>query len=93
MGWELRHKWHQTNWEYVKKHPEFLALPQPDWLYGADAERYGHENYEAVMAHVRKGTPFKNTNLPPDYVHQEWTIDGMMAQDKAKAEKEVYVVG
>ncbi|KAH8753277.1 hypothetical protein F5883DRAFT_632839 [Diaporthe sp. PMI_573] len=67
IGWEIRHRWHQTDWEAVQKDPECIKLPQPDWLYGEDAEAYARENYDAVVEHLDKGLPFKNTNVPPGY--------------------------
>ncbi|KAH8731613.1 hypothetical protein GQ44DRAFT_746288 [Phaeosphaeriaceae sp. PMI808] len=92
MGWETRHKWHQTDWGAVKSNPEYIKLPQPDWLYGADAEAYGHENYEAVVEHLEKGTPFKNTNLPPDYEYTDWSIDDMAELDKHIGDVNTYIV-
>ncbi|OQU99101.1 FAD binding domain-containing protein [Cladophialophora immunda] len=92
MGWELRHRWHQTDWEHVKKNPDFLRLPQPDWLYGADAEAYGVQNYDAVMAQLHEGKPFKNTNLPPGHVHQDWNIETMMELDKQVGHERMYLV-
>ena len=92
MGWELRHRWHQTDWEHVKKNPDFLRIPQPDWLYGADAEAYGYANFDAVMAQLRDGKPFQNTNLPPGHVHQDWTIESMMELDKIRGNQRMYLV-
>ncbi|KAH7020063.1 hypothetical protein EDB80DRAFT_760004 [Ilyonectria destructans] len=81
MGWETRHRWHQTDWEAVKKNPEFLRMPQPGWLYGHDAEKYAEEKYEEAASHILKGTPFVSTNLPEGYVHEEWTVEEMMAKE------------
>lgn len=81
MGWETRHRWHQTDWEAVKKNPEFLRMPQPAWLYGHDAEKYAEEKYEEAASHILKGTPFVSTNLPEGYVHEEWTVEEMMAKE------------
>jgi hypothetical protein len=61
-----------------------LKMPQPDWLLGGDAEKYAYDNYEAVISHVENGTPFTNTNLPEDYVHEDWTIDSMLAKERAQ---------
>jgi len=36
MGWETRHRWHQTDWCIIAANPEFVKLPQPHWLNGAD---------------------------------------------------------
>ncbi|OCK75424.1 FAD/NAD(P)-binding domain-containing protein [Lepidopterella palustris CBS 459.81] len=93
MGWETRHRWHQTDWEEVAKNPAFLKLPQPAWLNGYDAEQYALDNYAAVTEHVLKGTPFQSTNIPEGHVHTDWTIATMMAAEGEKAEEGFYVVG
>ena len=67
-------------------------MPQPDWLYGSDAEAYSYENYDAVIEHLEKGVPFKNTNLPPGYQYTDWSIDGMMDMDKHAGDENTYIV-
>ncbi|KAF5021360.1 hypothetical protein F66182_6605 [Fusarium sp. NRRL 66182] len=90
MGWEVRHKWHQTDWDLVKKNPEFLKIPQPDWLYAGDAEKYGYEQYDAVVAHLTEGKPFKNTNVPPNFEHDDWSVKSMTELDKQKGSEGLY---
>ena len=82
MGWELRQVWHQTDWELVKANPQVLKMPQPAWLFGADSEKYASDNYDAVVSHIEKGTPFVNTNVPEGYEHQPWTIDSMLKSER-----------
>ncbi|KAH7154773.1 hypothetical protein DER46DRAFT_688890 [Fusarium sp. MPI-SDFR-AT-0072] len=92
MGWETRQKWHQTDWDAVRSNPEYIKLPQPDWLYGGDTEVYSHENYEAVVEHLEKGLPFKNTNVPDDYEYTDWTIGEMMELDSHICDANTYIV-
>ncbi|GKU08265.1 mak1 monooxygenase [Fusarium langsethiae] len=92
MGWETRHRWHQTDWEAVRKNPEYIKLPQPDWLYGADPEAYSYDNYDAVVEHLEKGVSFENTNIPPGYEFNDWTIDEMMEMDKEVIDENAYLV-
>ncbi|KAL2065416.1 hypothetical protein VTL71DRAFT_3086 [Oculimacula yallundae] len=92
MGWETRHKWHQTDWKVVQENPESIKLPQPDWLYAGDAEDYSYKNYDAVVEHLEKGSPFENTNLPPGYKYTGWSIDEMMELDKNAGDGVTYVV-
>ncbi|PTD06393.1 FAD-dependent monooxygenase mdpD [Fusarium culmorum] len=92
MGWETRHKWHQTDWNLVRDNPEYLQIPQPDWLYGGDPESYSYENYDAVVEHLEKGTTFKNTNIPPGYEYTEWSTDEMMELDKQIGDETTYLV-
>ncbi|CVL13519.1 related to maackiain detoxification protein 1 [Fusarium proliferatum] len=79
LGWENRHRWQQTDWDEVKKNPEFLRFPMPGWLYDADARKYAYDNAEAVIAHIKTGAPFISTNVPQGHVHQEWTMDEIVA--------------
>ncbi|EXJ71844.1 uncharacterized protein A1O5_04345 [Cladophialophora psammophila CBS 110553] len=90
MGWETRHVWHQTDWEAVAKNPELLSLPQPEWLNGCDAEKYAEDKFDAVISHLQKGTPFESTNVPPGHVHEDWTIDQMLAFEGKKVDKDFY---
>lgn len=92
MGWETRHKWHQTDWEMLRSNPEILKLPQPHWLNGANAEQYAYNNFEAVKANLETGAPFKSTNIPDDHVHTDWTIEDMMAQEGKRVEDGFYQV-
>lgn len=86
MGWETRHRWHQTDWEALAANPEFLKLPQPAWLHGADAEQYAYDNFEAVVSHLKYNTPFTSTNVPEGYVHSDWTIETMMSNEGKKGD-------
>ncbi|KAH8650768.1 hypothetical protein BGZ61DRAFT_375494 [Ilyonectria robusta] len=82
LGWETRHRWHFTDWEAVAKNPDLLKLPQPTWLQCHDAEAYARENLDAVVSHLKHGTPFASTNVPEDHMHQDWTIDDMVRLEK-----------
>ncbi|KEF51088.1 uncharacterized protein A1O9_12870, partial [Exophiala aquamarina CBS 119918] len=78
MGWELRHFWHKTDWDLVAAQPELLQMPQPQWLFGGDAEKLVGESYDEVMKAVEEGTDFRPDNLPKAYVHEDWTVESMM---------------
>ncbi|KAJ3548980.1 hypothetical protein NM208_g569 [Fusarium decemcellulare] len=92
MGWETRHKWHQTDWERFANNPEYLKLPQPAWLYGSDAEAYGYDNYDAVVSHIKIGTPFHNTNIMEGYIHEDWTVNDLMNMERKVGNKDTYLV-
>ncbi|EXM15810.1 hypothetical protein RAB80_003833 [Fusarium oxysporum f. sp. vasinfectum] len=91
LGWENRHRWQQTDWDEVKKNPEFLRFPMPEWLYDADARKYAYDNAEAVIAHIKTGAPFTNTNVPEGHVHQEWTMDEVVALFGSHKPEEVFL--
>jgi hypothetical protein len=92
MGWETRHRWHQTDWEVIAKNPEFLKMPQPAWLYAHDAEQYAIDNLDAAIASIKDGVEFRNTNTPQDYVHEDWTVESMMEAEKTASNGSMYKV-
>ena len=87
IGWEQRHRMHQTDWEQVKKDPQYLRFSFPHWLISVDAGNYATEAYDEVKDHLLNGAPFTPKNLPKDYAHQDWTIEKMMAMEKELASK------
>ena len=90
MGWETRHVWHQTDWEAVAANPDILKLPQPEWLLGSNATKYAEDNYEAIISHIQKGTPFSSSNIPPGHVHKDWTVNEMLAYEGKSVEKNFF---
>ena len=48
------------------------------WLSKHDPEQYVYDNWEACKNHIVSGTPFKNSNLPPGYDYEPWTMEGLM---------------
>ncbi|PNP73559.1 hypothetical protein FNYG_13104 [Fusarium nygamai] len=92
LGWETRHRWQQTDWDAVKRNPELLRFPMPGWLYDANARQYVYDNAQAVIAHIKTGAPFTNTNVPEGHVHQEWTMDEVVALLGSGKPEEVFLV-
>lgn len=48
-----------------------------------DPVGYAEANYDKALSHLENGTPFENTNLPPGYKYEEWTIEEEMEKEKA----------
>lgn len=90
MGWETRHVWHQTDWDAVASNPDILKFPQPAWLLGTNAVTYAEDNFDAVRSHIEKGTTFTSTNIPPGHVHENWTIEKMLAREGKVMGKDEY---
>ncbi|KAK0206903.1 hypothetical protein DFS33DRAFT_1421923 [Desarmillaria ectypa] len=67
-------KTRETNWEVVSKDPKALGKLVGDWLAKHDSEQYAYNNYEACAKHIMEGTPFTNTNIPPGYIYEPWTV-------------------
>ena len=38
-------------------------------------ELYARENYEKCLDHLKNGTAFENTNLPPGHVFKPWNLE------------------
>ncbi|RSL87767.1 hypothetical protein CEP52_015424 [Fusarium oligoseptatum] len=92
MGWETRHRWHQTDWEAVSADPSFLRMPQPMWLNNFDAEEYAEKRLSEVVESVKSGSPFKSSNLPEGHIHEDWTVEMMMELEKEQAKEHFYRV-
>jgi hypothetical protein len=92
LGWETRHRWQKTDWDAVKRNPELLRFPMPSWLYDANARQYAYDNAQAVIASIKTGAPFTNTNVPEGHVHQEWTIDAIVALLDSGDSEEVFLI-
>ncbi|KAI8648301.1 FAD-binding-3 domain-containing protein [Fusarium sp. Ph1] len=92
MGWETRHRWHQTDWKAVSADPSFLKMPLPMWLYSFDAEEYAEKRLSEVVESVKSGSPFKSSNLPKGHVHEDWTVEMMMQLEKEQAKEHFYRV-
>lgn len=56
---------------------------QGKWGWAHQPSKYATENYFSARAHLVNGAPFTNTNVPPGYVPEEWTLDSEMAREKA----------
>lgn len=47
------------------------------WLIDHDPEQYVYDNWQACVNHIVSGDPFENTNIPPGYTYEPWTMDGL----------------
>ncbi|KAH7068617.1 hypothetical protein FB567DRAFT_585047 [Paraphoma chrysanthemicola] len=92
MGWETRHRWHQTDWEAVAQNPQYLKMPHPIWLYNFDAEKYAYDRLDDAVDSISKGTAFVSSNTPEGHVHEDWTVDMMMKLEKEQAKEHFYRV-
>ncbi len=73
--------YNKTDWEAVKQNPDLLKAKYGYWIWSHDAEKYAYDNYDKAAQHILEGTPFTNTNIPPDYVYKPWTIDEALAEE------------
>ncbi|KAJ5088739.1 hypothetical protein N7456_012355 [Penicillium angulare] len=52
------------------------------WIWNHNPEQYAIDNYENALACLTDARPFSNTNTPPGYVYQSWTIDSILEARK-----------
>jgi hypothetical protein len=82
-GWKNREMLHnqtvRTAAENENENPMKIAQLVGKWLHNHDAEAYVHEKWESCKVALETGRGFTNTNLPPGYTYQPWTIDEMLA--------------
>lgn len=48
---------------------------QGKWAWGHNAELYARDNYEKCLDHLKNGSAFENTNLPPGHVFKPWNLE------------------
>ncbi|OQV09307.1 FAD binding domain-containing protein [Cladophialophora immunda] len=84
MGWELRHLWHETDWEAVQKNPKILEFRQPYWLFGGDPEAYAYEAFDEVVECLNTNQEFVPKNVPEGYRHKPWTMEDMLNRSGRK---------
>lgn len=73
-----REKWNTDNFEKVKRNPQEAAQSIGRWLSGHNPEQYVYDNWQACVNHIVHGAPFQNSNLPPGYTYQPWSMDELM---------------
>ena len=61
--------------------PGFFKIGR--WVWAHDPGRYARDNYDAYLAHLEKGAPFRNTNLPPGHVYEPWSLESETERMKA----------
>lgn len=54
------------------------------WVNDHNPEEYVYDNWSKCVNHLVSKASFKNTNIPPGYTYQPWTIDELL---KASAEE------
>ncbi|KAI8961357.1 FAD/NAD(P)-binding domain-containing protein [Daldinia sp. FL1419] len=68
------------NKKVIQKYPLLLM---GKWLWAHNPEKYATENFSKAIAHLRTGSPFENTNLPPGHKWSNWTVEEEMTKQKA----------
>lgn len=96
MGIETRDLWVKTDWEAVKKNPELLAQPRPNWLFNHDPQAYAYEEFETAANSVLTGCPYKPRNIPEegsnhratDFEEEKWATEKQLEAQGLESSKE-----
>ncbi|KAK0448001.1 hypothetical protein EV421DRAFT_107486 [Armillaria borealis] len=86
MGFKTRENWHHTDWDAVSKNPQLVGKIIGNWLANHDSEKYAYDNYAACAKHIIDGTPFTNTNTPPGYIYEPWTVEDLLKAAREKTD-------
>lgn len=87
MGFDTREAYHHPDWDHFKSHPETVGVVYP-WVLEHDSEQYAIDNFEAVAKHITEGTPFENTNGPPDAEYKPWTVASLLEEAEKNRAKD-----
>ncbi|SJL01263.1 related to fusarubin cluster-monooxygenase [Armillaria ostoyae] len=86
MGFKTRENWHHTDWDAVSKNPQLVGKIIGSWLSKHDSEKYAYDNYAACAKHIIDGTRFTNTNTPPGYIYEAWTVEDLLKAAREKTD-------
>ena len=75
LGFANAERFQKADWAAVKNDPSKLQPKVPRWIWSLNPEKYANANYAAAAASLEGGPAFTNTNIPPGYTPQPWTID------------------
>ena len=85
MGFVNQETYQHTNWDAVAKNPGAVKAKYGSWIWSHDAEEYTYANYGRAFQSIVEGTQFENTNIPPGYTLETWSIDELLAlKDEGK---------
>ncbi|ETS78337.1 hypothetical protein PFICI_10399 [Pestalotiopsis fici W106-1] len=64
----------------VSRDPSKIKTEQGQWMWRHEPEKYAYDNYHPALEHLQNGAEFANTNIPRGHVHEDWTVDELMAK-------------
>ena len=65
---------HHADLDALERDPSKFKATMPKWIWSHNPVEYAVKNYRSALESVEKGMPFENTNLPPGYKYEPWTI-------------------
>jgi 2-polyprenyl-6-methoxyphenol hydroxylase-like FAD-dependent oxidoreductase len=85
-GFVHRKFMHHVDLDAAEADPGIITMSHPEWVWGHDPVDYAVQNYAQAERHVLEGAEFQNTNVPPGFVYQPWTIASEMEKERADVE-------
>ncbi|KAH6652633.1 hypothetical protein BKA67DRAFT_691983 [Truncatella angustata] len=80
MGLRNRAVWHTASALQAMELRKLTVFGKWVWIH--DAEKYAKLNFHKARAHLETGAEFQNTNLPPGYRYEPWTIQKEVEREK-----------
>ena len=75
LGFWNQATFQNPNWDEIRDNPKAKAPnAAPVWIRTHDPAKYAVENYEKAAESIKHGTTFRNTNIPPGYPCEKWSI-------------------
>lgn len=84
-GFINRDELHDANLDDIAEQPEsdigFFKIGR--WVWDHNPELYAAENYAKCLQHLRDGSEFRSTNIPPGHVYRPWSMESENARRAA----------
>lgn len=77
MGFVNQSRFLNSEWGSKAIEDQDASKVRPEygwWLLAHNPEHYAYRNYGKALRHLVEGTEFQNTNIPPGYVYEPWTL-------------------
>ncbi len=71
---------HNPDWTAIAQDSKNVRSEVGRWIWKHNPERYAYQNYGNALDYLMSGAPFQNTNIPPGYEYEPWTIDQLFAK-------------
>lgn len=77
-GFANREELHHADLDAISKSESLSDIgffKQGGWTWKHQPEVYAMQNYHQCLAHLKDGSPFVNSNLPPGHEYRPWTME------------------
>ncbi|CAH0004297.1 unnamed protein product [Clonostachys byssicola] len=94
LGFQNRHAVTRINLEQATPNEASSWFDMPEWIWRHNPAEYALEKFAGAEKSVLLDAPFENTNLPPGYKYEAWTMasetgDSFHSNDQARADEQI----